>query len=195
MAEEDGASARPKKGVHPHPGVQPIVPQAAAAPTAVSDMEICDAKPDEHELGLDDEDVVDEAPYMLGDPEDLEEAVVGRRISIFERRYQQWYQGTVTEYNHEHGQHFVAYDDGDRAWVALGEIKYELMPTYNSHVVGRPIGLRQRNGTSPAPTAAAAFGGRGTEGDAPRQAVARQAMARQAAGLLTGARRIRFGRG
>ena len=56
-------------------------------------------------------------------------ALLGRKIAIFwedTEEGDQWYEGEIKEYNVKTHEHLVFYDDGDRDWYVLDEVRYRL---------------------------------------------------------------------
>ena len=56
-------------------------------------------------------------------------ALLGRKIAIFwedTEEGDQWYEGEIKEYNVKTHEHLIFYDDGDRDWYVLDEVRYRL---------------------------------------------------------------------
>eukprot|EP01083_Nonionella_stella_P212909 768369_1 len=59
--------------------------------------------------------------------------MIGRKVGVFWPVDEQWYQGTVEEFNAISGEHKLRYKDGDTEWVKIadhtgGSRKKELSP-------------------------------------------------------------------
>eukprot|EP00557_Chaetoceros_sp_GSL56_P011227 CAMPEP_0176486158 /NCGR_PEP_ID=MMETSP0200_2-20121128/5420_1 /TAXON_ID=947934 /ORGANISM="Chaetoceros sp., Strain GSL56" /LENGTH=523 /DNA_ID=CAMNT_0017882843 /DNA_START=114 /DNA_END=1685 /DNA_ORIENTATION=- len=48
--------------------------------------------------------------------------MIGHKVKIFLPAEEQWYEGSVEEYNQAMGEHKLRYEDGDSEWVNLGEL-------------------------------------------------------------------------
>ena len=49
--------------------------------------------------------------------------VVGRRIALYWMGEEQWFEGEISDFNIDNGQHRVRYDDGDHMWYCLSREK------------------------------------------------------------------------
>lgn len=99
-----GAPAGPK------PAPAPKAAPAAAKPAAASKPAVA-AKPQQAQQP---------AAAAAGG-----EAWVGKSIRVFWADDQQWYEGTVAEFDGTSQKHQVQYEDGDEEWLDLGKEKYE----------------------------------------------------------------------
>lgn len=60
---------------------------------------------------------------------------IGSRINVYWDEQKRHYAGVVKEYNHEHNEHCVLYDDGDADWERLDLTPWQLLSIRTNHLV------------------------------------------------------------
>ena len=47
--------------------------------------------------------------------------MIGKKVRVFWPLDEQWYVGTVRQFDHDSGEHLLEYPDGDTEWVRIGD--------------------------------------------------------------------------